>query len=162
MTRGEFKSIVLPCYRQMYATAFAILRNQDDASDAIQDIVTSLWQRHDALDIPDNPQAFYVHMTRNICIDRLRLDSKKYFEKIDSLYMIASDSEADTELSFSTTKARISDILLKFKEKHRKILILSIFSQLSNDEISVVTGESVENVRKILSRGRKKIKEYLK
>lgn len=44
MTSGEFKDRVLPCYRQMYATAFAILRNPDDASDAVQDAISVLWQ----------------------------------------------------------------------------------------------------------------------
>lgn len=75
--------------------------------------------------------------------------------------MMASDMEADTEISLRTTQSCISDILLRFKEKQRRILILSIFSQLSNDEISVITGESSDNIRAILSRGRKKIKEYL-
>lgn len=36
MTDGEFNSILLPQYRQMYATAFAILRDSDDASDAVR------------------------------------------------------------------------------------------------------------------------------
>ena len=52
--------------------------------------------------------------------------------------------------------------LAQLNERHRKVLTLSIFSQLSYDEISVATGESPENVRVILSRGRKTIKEFLK
>lgn len=151
----------MPCYRQMYLTAFAILRNRDDASDVTQDLILSLWQRHETIPVPDNPAAFCVTMARNHCIDRLRHNSKNYFENIDSLYMMASDMEADTEISLRTTQSCISDILLRFKEKQRRILILSIFSQLSNDEISVITGESSDNIRAILSRGRKKIKEYL-
>lgn len=145
----------------MYATAFAILRNREDASDVTQDAIMSLWQRHDSMQIPDNPQAFCVSMTRNLCIDRLRHDSKRFFENIDSLYMVASDVEADSEISLTTTQSCISDILMRFKEKHRRVMILSIFSRLSNDEISVITGESTDNIRAILSRGRKKIKEYL-
>ncbi|MDE6279053.1 MAG: sigma-70 family RNA polymerase sigma factor [Paramuribaculum sp.] len=145
----------------MYATAFAILRNSEDASDVTQDLIMSLWQKHDEIQIPDNPQAFCVSMTRNHCIDRLRRDSKRFFENIDSLYMMASDVEADSAISLTTTQSCISDILMRFKEKHRRVMILSLFSQLSNDEISVITGESTDNIRAILSRGRKKIKEYL-
>ncbi len=159
MTSGEFKSIIMPCYRQMYMTAFAILRNRDDASDLTQDLILSLWQKHASLPPPDNPQAFCISMARNLCIDRLRRDSNRFFDNIDSLYMMASDSRADSEVSLLTTRRCISEILLKFKEKHRKILILSLFSQLSTDEISTITGESTDNIRAILSRGRKKIKD---
>lgn len=161
MTSGEFKSILLPCYRQMYATAFAILRNADDASDAVQDTMSTLWQKHPILEIPDNPQAFCYHAVRNVCIDRLRLNSKHYFDQIDNLHFLPADSQADYDVSLDTTTSYINDILLNFKEKHRQILTLSIFSQLSTDEISRATGESPENIRSIISRGRKKIRNYM-
>ncbi len=161
MTSGEFKSLLLPCYRQMYATAFAILRNADDASDAVQDTMSALWQKHPVLNIPDNCQAFCCHAVRNVCIDRIRQNSRYYFDRIDCLYPLPANSATDSAVSLDTTKSYLSAILLKFKEKHRHILTLSIFSQLSNDEISNVTGESPENVRAILSRGRKKIKDCM-
>lgn len=161
MTSGEFKSILLPCYKRMYLTAFAILRDHDDASDAVQDAITSLWQKHKELKIPDNPQAFCNRIVRNTSIDRLRVSTNRYFENIDNLGAMAGETKADAEASFTTTSAFISELLISFKEKQRKILILSIFSQLANDEICEITGESPENVRTIISRGRKKIKEYL-
>lgn len=161
MTDGEYKSILLPCYRQMYATAFAILHDSADASDVVQDMMILLWQKHEAIAIPQNPQAFCARLVRNHCIDRLRSDTGRYFERIDSLYGMTSDIATDTDVSLRMTESYISEILSTFKAKQRKILILSIFSQLSNDEISSITGESPENVRVILSRGRKKIREYM-
>ncbi len=145
----------------MYATAFSILRNSDDASDAVQDAISALWQKHEAIAVPDDPQAFCNRTVRNTCIDRIRLYSGRYFSNIDGLYTAPADSAADSEASYGSTRACITDILAKFKDKHRKILALNIFSQLSYDEISSVTGESIVNVRAVISRGRKKIKEYL-
>lgn len=160
MTDGEFKSIMLPCYQQMYATAFSILRNKEDASDAVQDCISMLWIKHEHLNPPENPHGFCCRSVRNICIDRLREDSKRYFDSIDNLYDVATDERTDAAASFHTSSARIARILARFKDKQRKVLILSIFSQLSSEEISGVTGHSPENVRKILSRGRQQIKEY--
>ncbi|MDE6017967.1 MAG: sigma-70 family RNA polymerase sigma factor [Muribaculaceae bacterium] len=162
MTDGEFKRIILPNYRQMYATAFAILRDSNDASDAVQDTVSALWQKHQRLEAPENAQSFCNRTIRNHCIDRIRQNSNRYFEKIDSLYQYPSESTADSEVSLSSTAILIMNYLTKINIRHRKVLTLSIFSQLSNDEISVATGESPENVRVILSRGRKLIKELLK
>ncbi len=162
MTDGEFNRILLPQYRQMYTTAFAILRDPDDASDAVQDVISLLWQKHHGMDIPDNVAAFCRQTTRNYCIDRIRSNSKRYFERIDTLYQIPTGTHTDSEVSLSSTSAFIMKCLTKLNKRHRDVLTLSIFSQLSTDEISKVTGESLENVRVILSRGRKTIKEFLK
>lgn len=162
MTDGEFKRILLPQYRQMYAAAFAILRDPDDASDAVQDIISALWQKHEGLDISENVPAFCNRTIRNHCIDRIRQNSNRFFEKIDTLYTIPSDTTTDSEASFTSTSSLIMKCLAQLNERHRKVLILSIFSQLSNNEICTATGESPENVRVILSRGRKIIKEFLK
>lgn len=162
MTDGEFNSILLPQYRQMYATAFAILRDPDDASDAVQDVISTLWQKHYNLPIPDNEVAFCRQTIRNYCIDQIRGDSKRFFERIETLYQLPTGSNADSEVSLGSTSAFIMECLMRLNKRHREVLTLSIFSQLSNDEISRATGESPENVRVILSRGRKTIKEYLK
>lgn len=161
MTSGEFKSILLPCYRRMYATAVAILRDADDASDAVQDTIAALWQKHEGIDVPDNPQAFCCRSVRNTCIDRLRFNAKRYFDNIEGLCIVDTDVTTDRDVSLNTMSAYIAELLSGFKEKQRKILMLSIFSQLSNEEISDITGETVENVRMILSRGRRKLKEYI-
>lgn len=164
MTGGEFENILLPCYKRMYATAFGILRNQDDASDAVQDAISALWQKHPSLPVPENPQAFCSRTVRNVCIDRLRINRERYFDNIDSLWTMAmaDDSATDKEISFASTSAYIINAMSALNEKHRRVLGLSIFSQLTTEEICSVTGESAVNVRMILSRGRKKLKELLK
>lgn len=162
MTDGEFNRILLPLYRQMYTTAFAILRDSDDASDAVQDIISSLWQKHHNMAVPDNAVAFCNQTIRNFCIDKIRMDKKRYFERIDNLYHLPTGTHTDSEVSLNSTSAFIMKCLAKLNKRHREVLTLSIFSQLSNDEISIATGESSENVRVILSRGRKTIKEFLK
>lgn len=161
MTSGEFKSTMLPCYRRMYATAFSILRNADDASDAVQDTISAMWQKHVRMDVPDNPEAFCCRAVRNTCIDRLRLNAGRYFDNIDGLNNMESATATDREASFDTIRSYIAELLSGFKEKHRRIMMLSIFSQLTCEEISAISGETSENVRVILSRGRKKLKEYM-
>ncbi|MDE6632590.1 MAG: sigma-70 family RNA polymerase sigma factor [Muribaculaceae bacterium] len=161
MTDQEFKNILLPCYRRMYAIAYAILRNADDASDAVQDAMSSLWQRHIELLIPDDAVAFCCKTVRNACVDILRRNSKRYFDNIEDVKMLPSLSDTDSSVEYSSARQFILKLLSTFKEKQRKILVLNIFSQLSANEISKIMGESEENIRTILCRGRKKIKECL-
>ncbi len=123
MTDAEFKDILLPCYRRMYAVAYAILRNADDASDAVQDAVSALWQRRGDLPVPDNSLAFCCRTMRNSCIDRLRIDSRRYFDNIDSADDIAAEGAADSLIAYNSAKERITGILSGVKEKQRKILV---------------------------------------
>lgn len=161
MTDREFKDILLPCYRRMYAIAYSILRNADDASDAVQDAISALWQRHDKLSPPDDALAFCSKIARNTCIDVLRRNSKRYFDNIETANIMTSRSNTDSSAEYNSARKYILEFLSNFKDKHRKILLLNFFSQLSANEISKIIGESEENVRTILCRGRKKIKECL-
>lgn len=50
-------------------------------------------------------------------------------------------------------------LLPQLPDNQRKAVELSAFSGCSNDEIAELTGESPANVRQLLSRGRRKLKE---
>ena len=53
-------------------------------------------------------------------------------------------------------------LMIAAGEGQLEVVRLSAFANLSNDEIASVTGYSAVNVRTLLSRGRKKIKELYK
>lgn len=44
MTTEQFKQQILPFHAMMYGVAKAILESEDDACDAVQDSMMSLWQ----------------------------------------------------------------------------------------------------------------------
>lgn len=138
----------------MYAVAFGIFRNADDASDAVQETMSGLWSRHITLPVPDSPGAFCTSSLRHTCIDMLR---KRRFDSLEGVEAIAAQS-ADAPASFHSSLGFIRSLLDDFPPKQRKILTLSFISQLSNDEIVAATGESAANVRQIISRGRQKLK----
>lgn len=157
MTETEYRKQIVSCYRGMYAVAFRIFRNVDDASDAVQETMTRLWEKRTETTLPDNPAAFCNVAVRNTCLNMLRQRRFDSLEGID----LPSASPTDAGASYNSALSHLRSLLADFPEKQRKILILSFISQLSNTEITEATGESEANVRQILSRGRQKLKTLL-
>ena len=157
MDSSAFKRLLLPHYRRMYATAITILRNSDDASDAVQEAFTRLWERRNELPNIDNPEAFCVTTVKRICIDRLRRSTLPINEVTEDTLLIADDSDkqADTRESLQL----VTLLMNKLPEQQRQVLQLRAFNECSLDEIESITGLTGVNVRTLLSRARRRMRE---
>lgn len=157
MDSSAFKRLLLPHYRQMYVTAMTILRNSDDASDAVQEAFTRLWEKRDDLPNIDNPEAYCVTTVKRICIDRLRRSTLPINEVTEDTLLIADDSDkqADTRESLQL----VTLLMDKLPEQQRQVLQLRAFNECSLDEIESITGLTGVNVRTLLSRARRRMRE---
>lgn len=131
----------------------AILGSSTDlAADAVQETMVKIWSKGDELLSVNNPEALSIAILRTTAIDIMRRQRK--YEQVDTIKDVAPDSPPDNETA--TILERIIDTM---PAAQKEILRLSIFEDLSAKEISEITGVSGTNVRQLLSRGRKKIKE---
>ena len=152
---GQFiKSKVIPCGRRMFAIAMATLRSREDAEDAVQDGMARLWEHRADFDRADSPEAYAATVIRHICIDRLR-NAKDH----SNLSEIAEPAEPPDDHEGRESLAIISRMIISLPENQQRILKLSSFGGYSNQEIATMTGLSDENVRQLLSRARKKLRE---
>lgn len=70
MTINEYKEEVKLVRPQMLAIARNYLKDNDEAEDAVQDVLLKLWQLIDTLHLPMSPLASVL--LKNHCIDILR------------------------------------------------------------------------------------------
>lgn len=162
MVSEDFKTRILPCYRRMFAVAVTMLRDRDEAADAVQDAMTRLWEKKAELVDISVPEAFCVTMVKRICIDRLRAGQAHPPDGLESVRTLSAE-DADAGAREKSMQDLISRMILLLPPSQQRVIRLSIFNECSNDEIAGITGESPSNVRQLLSRARRKIKElYLK
>lgn len=157
MDSSAFKRLLLPHYRRMYATAMTILRNSDDASDAVQEAFTRLWEKRDDLPNIDNPEAYCVTTIKRICIDRIRRSTLPINEVTEDTLLISDDSDelADNRESLQL----VAHLMNSLPEKQRYVLQLRAFDDCSLEEIESITGLTGVNVRTLLSRARRRMRE---
>lgn len=138
-------------YRQtMYATAMAVTRSEDDAMDAIQDTILTLWEKLDQL---RDPSAFRTWMTRilvNRCCGCLRgRDRELPMEVLEE-----KGEEPDLDASLDVSQA-----LGRLPEDDRLVLQLYYFEDMPVKEIAAALDLTPEAVRMRLSRGRKRFRK---
>ena len=72
MTTEEFIHDIIPLQPAMQRMAEQILRNSDDAADAVQETLARLWHRRFRLGLVKDKRGYCLNALRNECISMLR------------------------------------------------------------------------------------------
>lgn len=159
MTSKEFTDIYVPLGESLYRVAFNILETSQDASDAVQDLYVKLWDSLDTLDNVHNPKAYCITLLRNICIDRIRRQSRMKSTALAD--QPASEPDPLGKVEEREELNRIARAMEKLPESQRKILEMRVLQDMSYDRIAAETGISSLSLRVLLSRARKSLKNAI-
>lgn len=163
---GAFEELVARHRDKIYARAFSMMRNEDEALDLSQDAWVKGWQR---LRQFQGDASFATWMTRiaiNLCLDRLRKLKRQPAESIEELDEEAGGVERQmpvvtanpTEgLERAELRQRIDAALARLSEAHRTVLILHEFEEMGYKEIAKTMGCSIGTVMSRLFYARRKM-----
>lgn len=156
MKTKEFQDKVLVLSDRIYPFVVRLLGNQENAKDAVQEIMIKLWDRRKQLAGHPNINGFVFLTARNHCLDIL----KKYrFGQGDpgfNLQLIDSETGQD-KLEWKELNNLLKEVLQKLPEQQRTVVIMRDIDGCSFDEIAAVMQLKKEYIRVLLSRGRKQI-----
>ena len=140
--------------------------NDDSVDDALQEAFMRLWNRRSDFDSSNVVEGVAVTTVRNICLDTLRRNAVRRHDDIDETSSVATiiDDSSDDEQENRELYGEISALInSQLSERDRRILYLRDRDGWEMDEIAQEMGISEANVRVILSRSRKTIRQiYLK
>ena len=157
MSDKTIRTVFTKLRRKFLGMAMAILSNEEDAADALQDAFCKLWPRRDTINDEAKAEALTGITLRNICIDRTRkreLPTVPLDEEHDTV-----DTETtykEREERYNTVKAIIDNELT---ELQRTIVELKEIEGLEIEEIARRQNMTESAVRMNLSRARNKIRE---
>jgi len=156
MTEKEFRQRVMSLHRLMYGIAMRMGMHPDDAADVVQDTQIKLWRRrHSIPGKPEETRMYCLGAFRNACISWFR--KQRLEDTPDSLPDVPEDSELSAE--YLDTRSTLEQLIDTLPKGQRDTIRLSSFGGLENDEIAQATGLSEANVRQLLSRGRRKLRQ---
>lgn len=163
MTRADFSDLVRRLNRKLYIYAFRILKNQEGAEDAVQEVFLKLWNMNKRLSEYKSIEALATTMVKNRCIDQLR---KPELTNIDNINIYSAHQTSDPspleQLEKSETILILDRIIDMLPENHRRLVILRDIDGLSYEEISIKTQLNINALRVNLSRARKFIRDEFK
>lgn len=151
MKQIEFCERVSLYRYQFYITAYALLRNEADAEDAVCNAILSGYEHLAQL---KNPKKFKSWMLTIIKNEALKLYRKRMElpgdENVEQLLPPTYDNHNE-----------LWDIVQTLSEEYRIVIVLFYYNDLSLRDISDVLGISIGTVKSRLNRGRKLLKDAL-
>jgi len=162
MTAKDFNKTLVPLSGKLYRLAYRYLEDGDQAQDAVQEVFVKLWTIREKMVDIENKEAFAVRVTRNYCLDQIKarrtvsLDVNDYFKD-----RIEDESDPEKEMFKSDSMFELKRIVTELPEPHQSVLRMKDVEGYSNEEIGEILGLTDGNVRVVLSRARKKVRDSL-
>src|ERR1051325_8732138 len=163
---GAFEELVARHRDKIYARAFSMMRNEEEAIDLSQEAWVKGWQR---LKQFQGEASFLTWMTRiviNLCLDQLRRQKRLRAESIDQMdeesggverHMPVVTPNPTERLERSELRQRIDKALGQLSYEHRTALVLHEFEDLEYKEIAKRMGCSIGTVMSRLFYARRKM-----
>jgi RNA polymerase sigma-70 factor (ECF subfamily) len=160
MTRTDFIDLVQQLSRKLYGYAFRILRNQEEAEDAVQEIFIKLWNMGEKLNEYKSVDALVITMTKNYCIDQIRKQKNIYNDEQNNQDQAYATSPTPYEqLESKETNDILTTIINTLPDTFRILIRLKEIEGLSYEEIAEITDQNINTLRVTLSRARRRIKD---
>lgn len=162
----SFEELVARHRDKIYARAYSMMRNEEEALDLSQEAWVKGWQR---LKQFEGESSFVTWMTRiviNLCLDQLRKHKRQRAESIELLEEESGGVERQmpvvtanpTEgLERGELRKRIDEAMGKLSQSHRTVLILHEFEELEYKEIAKRMGCSIGTVMSRLFYARRRM-----
>ncbi len=162
MPASLFKQLLLPLYPRLQRVALRMLGNVEDAEDMVQEVYMKLWGKREELPDVQNMEAYCVALTKNMCIDRLRLAEVDRVDVDDVPLSLSAADDVASQLERQDAVEQVKLIIETLPEKQQQVITLRDIRDCTFEEIEEQTGLTAVNVRALLSRARKTIRERFK
>jgi RNA polymerase sigma-70 factor (ECF subfamily) len=171
--RGDmaaFEELVARHRDRIYARAYSMMRNEEEAIDLAQEAWVKGWQR---LRQFQSESSFGTWMTRiviNLCLDQLRKQKRQRTESIEALDEESGGVERQMPvvtvnptagLERAELRRRIDRALGQLSYEHRTVLVLHEFEEMEYKEIARTMGCSIGTVMSRLFYARRKLAALL-
>lgn len=136
----------------MYRLSYSILKNEEDAQDAVQEAIYNAYKNLETLKDKRKFKSWIYKIVTNTSFEILR--NKKNYIDIEQENIAAEKIDIDTNLT-------LWKAVQGLEQPYRTTITLFYYEDMSIKEISEITGSKVDAIKKQLSRGRDKIKEVI-
>ena len=154
MTKEQLGNVILGSQNQMYATAKAILKDDHDCADAIQETIVKAFAKLDTLRKDRFVKTWLMRILMNECYNICRRSEKVLL--IDQ-YM----EQIETPQKERENYGELYEAVQELREELRIPVVLYYVEDLSCREIAEMLDISEGAVQKRLARAREKLKNRL-
>ena len=167
---AAFEELVARHRDKIFARAYSMTRNEQDAIDLSQEAWVKAWQRLKQFQRASSFGTWVTRIVINLCLDQLRRQKRQRVESIEAMDEESGGVERQmpvvtvnpTErLERIELRARIDRAMNQLSEAHRTVLVLHEFEQMEYKLIARTMGCSIGTVMSRLFYARRKMAALL-
>jgi RNA polymerase sigma-70 factor, ECF subfamily len=151
----DFDSTIGPWIEPGYRLAVAMLRDPEEARDAVQEAATKAWRSLDRLRDPNQARPWFLSIVANQCRSMMRRPWWRVV-RLPGLDSASDDPEEEVVLSTDLDRA-----MSKLSHDDRAILHLHFFLDMPLDEVAQTLGISTSAARSRVYRAAKRLRPEL-
>jgi RNA polymerase sigma-70 factor (ECF subfamily) len=163
---AAFEELVARHRDKIYARAFSIVRNEDEALDLSQEAWVKSWQRLKQFQGQSSFGTWLTRIVINLCLDQLRKRKRQRAESIEEMdeehggverQMPVVTVNPTERLERGELRQKIDQALGQLSYEHRTVLILHEFEEMEYKLIAKQMGCSIGTVMSRLFYARRKM-----
>lgn len=166
---AAFEELVARHRDKIYARAYSMMKNEEEAIDLSQEAWVKGWQR---LEQFQGDSSFATWMTRiviNLCLDQLRKHKRQQTQSIEEIeetggverHMPVLTPDPLAGLERAELRKRIDEAMGQLSNEHRTVLVLHEFQEMEYKEIAKAMQCSIGTVMSRLFYARRKLAALL-
>jgi RNA polymerase sigma-70 factor (ECF subfamily) len=146
----------------LMSLALRMLRNPDDANDAVQDTLVKAFRAIHDFDSDRPLKPWLCRICTNCCVDAVR-SRKRDGESLDQHeYMLADEGEGvDATATGSIREGQVMAAIERLPEKYRRIIVMRHFRHMDVNEIANELDKPEGTIKSWLFRARAMLKKDL-
>ena len=137
---------------KLYAFILAIVHNQNDAEDLLQETSVVLWNKFDDFEEGKNFSAWAIGIAKNKILEYLRENKRTKMVFTDGFYRNISDMAGDSTDDVQDRINAVEKCLKKLSNADRKLLSMRYKKNVPINQISKLMGRPSGGVYKTFSR----------
>ncbi len=157
MNSKAFKNQILPLTQRIFPMATRMLQDEEEARDAVQEIMIKLWNNRKQLGKHSNLAGYVFLTARNHCLDCLR--KRNTVEANQAYQQLIADVYENQDINdFKELSKIVLQIIESLPENQKEVMQLRDLDGFEFEEIAEITNLKIEHIRVLLSRARKYVR----
>jgi RNA polymerase sigma-70 factor (ECF subfamily) len=158
-----YERFLAPMENRMMRTAWRIVRNPDQARDALQEALASIWRGRETIRRHPNPEALILRMCIHAAYDSLRHTQRR--RRFEAAEHAAPPEHADRTAAAGAggeiSAAEVRSAIGRLPSKQAVALLMHVVEEREYREIAAALGCSENTARTHVLRARRRLSRWL-
>lgn len=159
----DFKQLYLDFYAALCYFAFKIVGDEEEAKDIVEDVFLKVLHHKSTLAEMDNLKAYLYTAVKNSCLSHIKVSTRVKERQWQYNSNLPSEEQGYVnEIIQAEVLRDVMKVIDQLPGHTGKIIKMSYFESLKNDEIAEMLGLSVQTVKNLKSKGIDSLRRLLR